>query len=131
MSRLIWPSFFPSECPPANAEDASVEVFRIVSSNPPTVTDFQSHAQTNPKKYGGKCKPSGLSVFTGMHDALKYLKRVQGEVQGDAPRRLIARALLSPEAGKIQHTPSVSHNSHHTWWAPNGFDHAVAFKVVT
>jgi hypothetical protein len=131
MSSLIWPSFFPSECPPTDAEDASVEVFRIVSSDPPAACDFKSFAQTNPKKHGGKCKPSGLSVFTGLGDALKYLRRVQGEVQGDARRTLIARALLSPEAGKIQHTPSSLHNSHHTWWAPDGFDHAAAFKVVT
>lgn len=131
MSTIIWPSFFPSECPPKDADDASIVVFRIVSSNPPAATDFQSFAQTNPKRYGGKCKPSGLSVFTGIDDALKYLRRVQGEVHGDTPRHLIAHALLSPEAGKILHTPSDSHNSHHTWWAPDGFDHAAAFKVVT
>lgn len=128
---MIWPSFFPSECPPTEAENASVEVFRIVSFDPPAACDFQSFAQTHPKKYQGKCKPSGLSVFTGMEDALKYLRRVQGEAQGVVPRRLIARALLSPQAGKIQHTPSASHNSHHTWWAPDGFDHAATFKVVT
>jgi hypothetical protein len=131
MSSLTWPSFFPSECPPTDAEDASVVVFRIVSSDPPTASDFLSYAQTNPTRNGGKCKPSGLSVFTGIDDALDYLGMVPGEVQGDAPRHLVARALLSPEAGKIKHTPSAMRKSHHTWWAPDGFDHAAAFKVVT
>jgi hypothetical protein len=43
---------------------------------------------------------------------------------------MIARANLSAEAGKIMPTPRDG-NSHHTWWAPAGFDHTAAFIVVT
>jgi hypothetical protein len=122
-----WPSFFPPQCPPSDAMDASAEVFRLVSSNPPTVSDFECWAQRHPKKWMGNCKASGLSVFTAKSDALQLVRRVPGML---APGTLIASASLSSEAGKLMHT-SRNGNSHHTWWAPAGFDHIVAFKVVT
>jgi hypothetical protein len=126
-----WPSFFPPQCPPSEAKDASAEVFRLVRSNPPSVSDFESWAQRNPKKWMGNCEASGLSVFTAKSDALRLVRRVQGMVRGkSAPGDLIASANLSPEAGKLMHTPRDG-NSHHTWWAPAGFDHTAAFKVVT
>jgi hypothetical protein len=85
----------------------------------------------NPKKWMGDCEASGLSVFTAKSDVLRLLRRVQGMVKrnrslGD----LIGSAKLSPEAGKLMPTPRDG-NSHHTWWAPDGFDHAAAFKVVS
>jgi len=130
MSTASWPSFFPSECPPSEAKDASVEVFRLVASDPPTTKDFESYAQTRPK-YVGNCKASGLSVFTTRSDVSRYVRRVPGQMQGiTAPEVLIASATLSPEDGKILHTPRDD-NSHHTWWAPSGFDYAAAFKVVS
>jgi len=126
-----WPSFFPPNCPPSEAKDASGKVFRLVSSASPSVSDFESYAQMHPKKWMGNCKASGLSVFTAESDALRMVRRVQGIVQGrSAPGDLIAFANLTPEAGKLMHTPRDG-NSHHTWWAPDGFNHVAAFKVVT
>jgi len=124
MTTVNWPSFFPPLCPPSEAKDALAEVFRLVSSNPPAVSDFESYAQKNPKKWGDNCKACGLSVFTAKSDALQLLRRVPGI------GNLIATANLSPEAGKLIHTPRYG-DSHHTWWSPAGFDHAAAFKVVT
>jgi len=127
MSAMNWPSFFPPQCPPSEARDASAEVFRLVSSNPPSANDFESWAQRHPKKWMGNCKASGLSVFTVKSDALRLVRRVPGM---SAPGGLIASAKLSPEAGKLMPTPRDG-NSHHTWWAPAGFDHTEAFEVVT
>ena len=130
MTTVNWPSFFPPKCPPSESKDASGEVFRLVSSNPPMVSDFECWAQMHPKKWMGNCKASGLSVFTAKSDALRMVRRVQGIVQGESTRGgLIASANLTPKAGKLMHTPRDG-NSHHTWWAPDGFDHAAAFKVV-
>jgi hypothetical protein len=131
MTAVNWPSFFPPNCPPSESKEASVEVFRLVSSAPPSVSDFESWAQMHPKKWMGDCKASGLSVFTAKSDVLRMVRRVRGIVQGEsAPEGLIASADLTPEAGKLMPTPRDG-NSHHTWWAPAGFDHAAAFKVVT
>ena len=127
MTTVKWPAFFPPQCPPSQAKDASAEVFRLVYSNPPLVSDFESWAQRNPKKWGSNCKASGLSVFTAKSDALQLMRRVPGM---SAPGDLIASANLSPEAGKLMHTPSDG-NSHHTWWTPAGFNYTAAFKVVT
>lgn len=120
---MNWPSFFPPQCPPSEATDASAEVFRFVSSNPPSASDFKSWAETRPKKWRGNCEASGLSVFTVKSDALQLVRRVRG-------MSALASANLSPETGKLKHTPRNG-NSHHTWWAPDGFDHAAVFKVVT
>src|SRR5947207_2080016 len=120
MTNLNWPSFFPPKCPPVAAKDASAEVFRLVCSNPPLVTDFQCWAQRHPKKWMGNCKASGLSVFTAKSDALRLLRRVPG--MASPPGSFIASASLSPDAGKLMRTVGGD-NSHHTWWAPVGFDH--------
>jgi hypothetical protein len=131
MTTVSWPAFFPPKCPPSEAKDASAEVFRLVSSDPPSASDFESHAQMNPKKWMGDCEASGLSVFTAKSDVLRLLRRVQGMVKRNpALGDLIGSAKLSPDSGKIMPTPRDG-NSHHTWWAPDGFDHAAAFKVVT
>lgn len=124
---MIWPSFFPPQCPPSDAKDASAEVFRLVSSNPPASSDFQCWAQMHPKKWMGNCRASGLSVFTLQSDALRLVRRVPGI---SASGQLIASANLSPEAGKLMHTPRDG-NSHHTWWAPADFDHTAVFEVVS
>jgi hypothetical protein len=74
----------------------------------------------------GNCKASGLSVFTTKSDAMRLVRRVPGI----SAIRLLASANLTPDAGKLLHTP-YDGNSHHTWWAPAGFDHAAVFQVVT
>jgi hypothetical protein len=126
MTGVNWPSFFPPQCPPSEAKDASAEVFRFVSSDPPLVGDFEAWAQKRPKKWMGNCKAAGLSVFTAKTDLLRLARRVPGiSTQG----RLVASANLSSVAGKLMHTPRDG-DSHHTWWAPAGFNHTEAFKVV-
>ena len=130
---MNWPLFFPKKCPPSEAKDASGEVFRLVYSAPGSVSDFESYAQMRPSEYMGNCEASGLSVFTAKSDALRMVRRVQALAKQGKPvlaGDLVASANLSPEAGKLMHTPRNG-NSHHTWWAPDGFDHAAAFKVVT
>lgn len=121
---MNWPSFFPPQCPPSKAKDACGEVFRVVSSQPPSVNDFECYAQMCPERWKSNCEASGLSVFTTKSDALRLMRRVP------ALGNLIASGNLSPEAGKLIHTPRHG-NSHHTWWAPDGFVHASIFEVVT
>ena len=133
MTTVNWPSFFPPKCPPTEAKDASGEVFRLVYTAPPSVKDFESYAEMRPKEFMGNCEASGLSVFTAKSDALRLVKRVQALAKQGKPvpsGDLVASANLLPQAGKLMHTPRNG-NSHHTWWAPDGFDHAEAFKVVT
>jgi hypothetical protein len=133
MTTVNWPSFFPPKCPPSEARDAFGEVFRLVYTQPPSVRDFESYAQMRPKEYMGNCEASGLSVFTAKADALRMVRRVQALAKQGKPvpaGDLVASANLSAEAGKLMHTPRDG-NSHHTWWAPDGFDHAAAFKVVS
>lgn len=127
MTSVNWPSFFPPQCPPSEAKDAFGEVYRLVNTNPPSVSDFESWAEKHPKKWMGDCEASGLSVFTTKSDALRMIRRVPGML---APGKLIASANLSPAAGKLLHTPRDG-NSHHTWWAPAGFAHTASFEVVT
>ena len=126
MTTLHWPSFFPETCPPPDASEASAEVFRLVAFEPPSASDFESHAERCPDKWMGNCKASGLSVFTDKDDAVRLLRRVPGM---RSPGNLLASAILTPEAGKLMHTPRNG-NSHHTWWAPDGFNHASVFKVL-
>jgi hypothetical protein len=119
-----WPSFFPENCPPNGATDASLEVFRLVQSNPPSTHDFQPYAQLFPDKHGGDCKASGLSVFSVKEEAFRLSRRVP------AIGRFVAVAKLTPEQGKLMPTPNPSNKSHHTWWAPANLKHSTLFRLV-
>lgn len=128
-SKLMkWPSFYPEGCPPADAPDASGEVYRLVKSNPPESGDFVSFAEESPARFGENCKGCGLSVFTSKRDAEQLLNRVQGlRVLG----KFVAIATLDESHGKLKPTPTRVRQSHHTWWSPVGIIHATLFKVVT
>ncbi len=122
---LSFPAGWPPNCPPNDATDADVVVYRAVEANPPTASDFLSYQekgkQISPRKV---CQAHGLSVHGSKEDAIHYR-----ELFSWAPR-LIAKGKLMPVHGKTKPTPSGNFPSHVTWWPYDGVNRCQPFAVV-
>ena len=135
MVSWIWPTHFPADCPPVDAQPTNGTYYRIVKSDPPDLNDLVSQflrnqglAQNNVKQ--GKatlCETMGLSTFTDINDAVNCFCQIPK--LGDK----IARLTLGQAAGKVKATPRNFWESHHTWWknqvfTPTGHVEIVAYR---
>lgn len=109
MSVLMFPEWFPEDCPPDGAHDASATVFRIVSGAPPSAADFRTHHELGTALTAPPCKRCAISVFDSYENALHRL-RVSPRL-GNA----IAQGQLETTSGKTD-TASPS-SGHISWWA--------------
>ena len=98
----------PSDCPPQAAEgiDRPMVVYRLVTSDPPTMEDFRSKNDKNPNNpfVADKCKASGLSVFEKKSDVKKKMRRRDSKIW---------RFTLQNGDGIIIRDKK---SSHCTWW---------------
>jgi hypothetical protein len=76
--------------------------------------DFLSYKEEG-RKWDGvvECTVSGISIFTDIEGIKQLFRRVKS-----TRNKPILRGVLTPEHGKMLHTPSGTHQSHHTWWIP-------------
>lgn len=108
-----YPHFYPTNCPPTDAFEAEVEVYRYISQCPPKEEDFKSYYEENPEKYRGVINAYGLSVISDFKSAQNALDT------NPALRKkfnFIACGLITKDSGVIKHTPSVRQKKHLTWW---------------
>ncbi len=111
---MEWPDYFPTGCPPADAANVSGPFFRLVRDDPPRGEDFKTNWDLG-REYGPPCLRHGLSGFLTLDDATQARAVIPG-----FRRRRIARGALTPDLGKLKHTPTKTSNGHHTWWVPEG-----------
>jgi hypothetical protein len=117
---MTFPDDWPQGCPPADAADANGEVFRIVKADPLSATDFRSYHEMGIAR-GDPVLRCGLSVFRLRSDA-EHVSRMFPNLG-----KVIARATLRPEHGKVKQTGRPSHT---TWWPYVGVDRVSLFEVV-
>lgn len=119
-----FPTDWPDNCPPLDAEDADGIVFRLVKNDPPQEKDLESHHESGRLPKAPPCLRCGLSVFRELRDAAhqRHLLPKLG--------KWIARAALQAEHGKIKPTPTKI-PTHATWWAYDGVQRSQLFAVVT
>ena len=127
---MQWPDYFPDDCPPQDAQPATGDVYRLVKTESTRIKRLYPHsAKSNLVKIlvRDECKVCGLSVFRRFEDAVEMKNRERG-----MKNRLIAKGTLSPDLGKIKHTPSSKPygQSHHTWWVPTEVEPWSVFHVV-
>ena len=121
---MNYPTSWPADCPPADAEIAQGTVFRVCRSNPPTENDFMSHAELGKSSVGSACQRSGLSVFRPYNDAC-HLTQIFPRLGS-----LIFQADLQAPHGKTKPTSSKQNPSHTTWWPCEGINRAEPFQMV-
>lgn len=123
MPVSTFPSDWPHECPPASAEDANTDAYRIVRASPPTADDFKNHYELGREKSPRRCRARALSVFRSKEEArkawlvLRYL--------GDH----FASGRLRPIHGKTM-LAEGTHPGHLEWWPYEGVDPAAVLTKV-
>ena len=130
---MTWPDFYPENCPPAEAEPASGFVYRLVKHDPARAEDFKSVFEENPKRFThiSMVKRCGLSVQKDLQDSeqLEQLERLKKRSR-IYKNRQIAKGSLNATLGMMQHTPSKTYKSHHTWWVPVEAKPWTVFNII-
>ncbi len=126
---MKWPEYFPQDCPPDDAREASDRVYRFIEQDRPTPEDFLTVRELYPtRKFPEtekECRACAISVFASKED-LRLTRRF-----GRFRNAKIAIGYLTPEAGILKHTPTPkTNNSHHSWWTPIGVEPWTFFQIV-
>ena len=102
-----WPDFYPANCPPEDAAEASGDVFHLVTDKPMPQSDLYDTAYHRGAFSGqNECIRVSLSCHREEEDSR--------ELRAAVPRlsdRKVARARLVPEYGKLKQTSTPSHHS--------------------
>lgn len=123
-SAVNFPTTWPHGCPPADAEAASGELFRVAKTHPPSAEDFKSHAELGKKSLGPQCLRVGLSLFRSLDDA-EHLTLLFPKLG-----RHVLRGRLQAHHGVTKLTPSNRHPSHTTWWPYEGVNRCEPFSLA-
>lgn len=122
----LYPDFFPNNCPPVDAVEAKIDVFRYTKNSPPTEEDFKSHYEMEPEKYLGVIDAYGLSVISNLESAKNGLNLNPGLRK---KFKYIAEGNLTTDCGVIKQTPSRNQKYHMTWWLYKNVEPSMRFKV--
>ena len=115
---------YPEGCPPDDSVPVAGEVYRLVSGDDISRTDFVSHFDRHPgKTWDDPCLARGLSVFLAYDAAARLRKRFKA-----FRAYKIAAAKLEPTAGLIKQTGNLDH---HTWWPQDEFEPLTAFVLAS
>ena len=120
---MIFPAYYPQNCPPFASEPANGEVFRLVRNSPPEREDFQTHFETGKLPFAEPCLRCGLSVFTNLSDVIH--QRTIYPMLGT----FVAKGQLTTTDGVTMLTKG-RFPSHTTWWPFERIDRARSFRVV-
>jgi hypothetical protein len=114
-----WPSWYPSDCPPETASQATGEFFRLVANDVVDEHDFRTNIELHQAGLMRKTwsdaddwKAAACSVHASREDA-DYTRSSFGALR----KKRIAKGRVDGD-GRILATPSKTTESHHSWWRP-------------
>jgi hypothetical protein len=122
----MWFDDFPKQCPPSDARQDTLEVFRLVSNIPPTEDDFRPNIREfphQPFRDDVLCYAHGVSVYKKYEDVLNTRENKRNKRLRD---KKIAVGTITPKDGVIKETFAPSHV---TWWLQTDEPHKT-FKEV-
>ena len=123
---VMWPAWFPDDCPPQDATDASGVVYRFVKTAILTEIDFQPHLlRFTGKDFDKPCLASGLSVFR----TIDHVRKARSTIPG-MRKKHVATGSLCASDGRLKDT-SHGGDGHHTWWRPESCEALTLFAGVT
>jgi hypothetical protein len=122
-----FPNFFPNLCPPKEAKEENILVYRLTKNNPPIAEDFLSHVLLNPNKTYTDIRAYGLSVFWDYNEiknALNLNPRLR-------KFKYISYGNTFEYTGVILRTSDEKSNSksHTTWWLYEDIYPHTYFKI--
>ena len=114
-----FPAYFPNGCPPNDATDEEIELFRMCMNSTPTAEDFVSYYLQYPDKYKDDFRAYGLSVFNSEASCRKAFDKAP---KLRARYKYCAKGMNNPDRGKTLSTPNKKNPHHITWWIYEGIE---------
>ena len=117
-----FPTEWPANCPPADAVEGPLTVFRAVKDFPNDHDEFKSASETGKHKNACPCQRLGISVQETLRDALHH--REAYPYRGN-----IIVGVIGREHGNAKATPTKKQSGHWTWWPSEGLDRTSIFTL--
>ena len=114
----VFPSDWPANCPPGQADLCDGDYFHILQENPPGERDLKSFVEKGRELRFTPvcpCMPYGLSVFADRDDAA-FMQRAMPRLG-----EFVALLQLTMHDGKVMLTPG-QRPTHNTWWPSSHCD---------
>jgi uncharacterized surface anchored protein len=123
---LQFDNGIPDQCPPAEAVDATGEVFRAVPDESLQPDHFVSWIKAKKKSAKPKdCRHWGLSVWTSL-EAVQHARKVNSHMCD----QYIAKGALKAGDGRLAPTPTANQPMHHTLWCDINAPISTRFKIA-
>lgn len=124
-----WPDDTPDGCPPRDAEETDLLVYRFVKNDPPGPVDFQRPVDNPSNVPDDPCTDCALSVLADPGDIPAFRRIIPG-----FKKRKVAQGHIKSGDGLVKKEPLLhctpSIESHHDWWVPLEAQPSVRFTVV-
>lgn len=118
MNNRKYPDFFPEHCPPVDALDHEVKVYRLIVGEEVDSTDFKSQHELGKLKRITSESPDFFKKF-GLSVNMEF-SELESVWRGNPflKKRFknIASGITYKDYGVIKCTPSKLQKNHHTWW---------------
>lgn len=126
-SQYEFPDYFPEGCPPDDAIQEEIDVYRICKNKDKvTSDDFISYYNINPVRFKDNIQAYGLSVIQKEEDCKNLMKLPNMKKKFKA----IAKGKTYKSMGVVKKTPNRSCKSHCTWWLYKDAKPEELFEIV-
>ena len=129
----MWPNYFPDDCPPEDAKEKNICVYRLVNHNPPTSEDFLSTYELQPgRRFNNLSLACGISCYTDYEQAVQQnelLSKSTYFIRKNLPKMKLAKGHTDPRCGVVKETPA-SFPSHVTYWLRKNVSVEHHFEVI-
>lgn len=114
-----FPDYFPEGCPPEEATEKEMTLFRLCKHNYPCEEDFQPHVILYPdrEEYKANVLAYGLSTLPSVEDC-EHLLKISSKMR--SCMKCIAFGKVDGDTGKVLNTPNKNNSNHMTWWVYEG-----------
>lgn len=111
---MVWPDYFPPNCPPEACEEAVGHIYFFTNNNVALSESFRCHKVRFPEKEcSNNCMACGLSVSISEVDAEESRRRVPS-----LRKKRLMVSVFEDGVGLIKQTPIQGIEKHYTWWCP-------------
>jgi len=115
----------PAGCPPADAFDGPIQLYRLSADKKPAATDCLTPYERGAYPTSDPCLRRSLSSYKDRVDA----ERVRARVSHFKDHH-ICEGIVPAGEGVHLATPSTNEKSHHSWWPRKGADRHQHFKAA-
>jgi hypothetical protein len=123
--NILNPEALPPGCPPADAFDGPIQLYRLSADKKPAASDCLTPHDRGAYLTSDPCLRRSLSSYKDRVDA----ERVRARVTHFKDHH-VCKGVVPAGEGVHLATPSTSEKSHHSWWPRKGADRHQHFKAA-